>query len=467
MKLKIKKNIKLAIASSLFLLLTTVSCVAQDSIVIQGKLVNNSRFAKVVVKKFGIGSFDIAVAPLTNGTFRITAPADLEPGVYRLAYSQNSMSEYVDVILNGTEKEITFSLDVAQEPTERRPIFTQSAENQIWYAYQSRQAVQLQKISALQSAVALYPNTKDKIIQQLHEAIAQEQKGYQRIFTAFVTENQGTLAAAMVAGKPTYFADPSQDWRLQDYYRRQHYWDGIDCTDPKLINTPLYTEHILDYLGYYMNPEMKFDEEEMNAGFKKSVDTIMTHFGGNEDTKVFALKYVQLGFKELGNEEVLQYIDQTYQELASQCSDDTDKEAFDKRMAGYAAMKPGVAAPDIHLGGTSTLYDIAAENVLVVFWASWCPHCMEEIPKLNAWAKEHPNTKVVAISLDEDKTAYDTAIEQLPNLMHSTDLKKWEGQAVQDYYVYGTPTFIMLDKDKKIVGKYASFNELMNNPDAE
>jgi len=35
---------------------------AQDSIVIQGNLHNNSHFAKVIVNKFGVGSFAIAAA---------------------------------------------------------------------------------------------------------------------------------------------------------------------------------------------------------------------------------------------------------------------------------------------------------------------------------------------------------------------------------------------------------------------
>ncbi len=463
MRIKIKKNIKIVIASSLFLLLTTGSCKAQDSIVLQGQLVNNTRFAKVVVKKFGVGSFDIAVAPITNGKFRITAPAELEPGVYRLAYSQSSLSEYVDVILNGTEKEISFSLDLAEEIGNRKPVFTQLAENKNWYAYQAQETVQLQKISALQNALAIYPSSTDKIIKQLHKAIAKEQKNHQRSFNAFVEANQGTLAGAMVANKPTYFPNPKDDWRLQDYYRRQHFWDGVDGINPKLINTPLYTEHILNYLRYYMNPDMQFSEEEMNAGFMKSVDTIMNRFGGNEETKKFALQYLQLGFKELGNEEVLQYIDQTYQELASQCSDDTDKQAFDKRMAGYAAMKAGEVAPNIALGSKLSLYDLAAEEVLVVFWASWCPHCIEEMPQLDSWAAAHPNTMVVAISLDEDQAAYEAAARELPNLIHTTDFKKWDGKAVQDYFIYGTPTFILLAKNKKIVGKYSSFWGVKNN----
>ena len=137
-------------------------------------------------------------------------------------------------------------------------------------------------------------------------------------------------------------------------------------------------------------------------------------------------------------------------------------------MAGYAAMKEGNQAPNIifekQINSSSALavglYNIKSEQTLVVFWASWCPHCMEEMPKLNEWAKNNPNTKVIAISLDEDKTAYENAISNFTNLSHYCDFKKWNSKAVKDYYIYGTPTFILLDKDKKIVGKYSSFEQV-------
>ena len=118
-------NTKLKQFTSYLLLLLSAATFAQDSIVIQGELKNNSRFAKVVVNKFGVGSFAIAAFPIQNNKFTITAPTDIEPGVYRLQYSQTA-NEYVDVIINGKEKNITFSLDVLSETEKRKPVFTQS-----------------------------------------------------------------------------------------------------------------------------------------------------------------------------------------------------------------------------------------------------------------------------------------------------------------------------------------------------
>lgn len=432
---------------------------AQDSIRIQGHFKNNTKFAKVVVKKFTIGSFDIAAVPITNEFFKITAPSDLEPGVYRFQYSQANL-DYVDIIIDGKELEIAFEIDC--NAPENLPVFSKSEENINWYSFQKQQAQQLSKIEVLHQMLAQYPTTTDDIFLQTQNAAKREIQNYQAFFQSFIKKDKNKWAGKLAACNTYYFTDPKELPKLQDYYKREHFWDRIDCNNPELINTPIFTEKILDYLRYYMNGAVQYSEEEMNAGFIKSVDTIMKKFSGSEATKQFAIKYLQLGFKEIGNEKVLQYIDQKYQHIIEQCNDNTgEKSEFEKRMAGYQAMKIGSQSPNITFTNNSTLYDIQSELTLVVFWASWCPHCMEELPKINTWAAEHPNTKVVAISLDDDQTAYETVIKEHQNLMHNTDLKRWEGKAVNDYYIYGTPTLVLLDKDKKIVGKYSKFEDLI------
>jgi thiol-disulfide isomerase/thioredoxin len=444
-----------------FLFLTSISF-AQDSIRISGQLLHNTRFAKVVVSKFGVGSYPIAAVPIQEDKFSLSAPGNIEPGVYRFQYSQTA-SEYVDVIINGKEKEIAFSIDLLSE--NKTPQFSKSVENQLWYNYQNQSQVQLQKIEMLNQFAAMYPSGTDKIVAQAKQALLLEKENYTTQKNIFLKNNSTTWAALMEQHKSYYFTNPKDDWRIQNLQKHQHFWDDIRINNAQLINTPLYTELILNYLKYYMNPEMPFEEDQMIEGFKKSVDTIMSKFSGNEETQKFALKYLQLGFKELDKEEVLQYLDQKYQVLAAQCQDDQEKQAFEKRMASYAAMKEGNLAPNIVFESTNykvkSLYEIEATQILVVFWASWCPHCKEELPKVNTWAKEHPETRVVAISLDDDKTSYEQAIQELPNLMHHTDLKKWNGQAVKDYYVYGTPTFVLLDSEKKIIRKTAALDSLL------
>ena len=127
-------------------------------------------------------------------------------------------------------------------------------------------------------------------------------------------------------------------------------------------------------------------------------------------------------------------------------------------------MKIGSQAPEITInanGKTIGLKDIKTTNVILVFWASWCSNCEQQLPELQNYIKDKSNITVVAISLDEDKEKYEEAIKKYPNMQHVCDYKKWEGKNVNDYYIYGSPTFILLDKERKIMGKFSSFNELV------
>lgn len=143
------------------------------------------------------------------------------------------------------------------------------------------------------------------------------------------------------------------------------------------------------------------------------------------------------------------------------CTLETD---LARQLETYRAMRVGNTAADIVFNGErrikgvqsdalpKKLSDIKADYTLVVFAASWCPTCNEELPNL---IKHYPKWKaagveVVLISLDDNKADFDAFAASTPFLSFS-DLKKWQGQAVHDYYVFGTPTLFLLDAQRKIV----------------
>ena len=432
---------------------------AQDSIIISGQLIGNDKYAVVDLMKFEVGQVIIAKTTIEEDKFRLALPKDIAKGVYRLQYSQTEPARHVDVIVAG-EARIDFVLNLNNPAA--LPEFTASAQNKAWYAYLSTASALLQKITTLSSFISQYPGKQDEVMKQTALAFATEKKALANAFDSFTKQYKNTYAGKMVQNRPYWFPNPNDEPRLQAFYYKEQYWKNIHTTDTTLLNTPLYNEHILRYLQYYMNAQM--DIEEQTAGFKKSVDTIMQRFSGNERIQKFALDYLTLGFKEIGQEEVLQYLDETYR-TAAQCESDQEKEEFAKRMVAYEAMKPGQLAPEIEFanldGSTLGLKDIEADTLIVAFWASWCPHCMEAMPRLNAEMGKHSNKKVLAVSLDEDPTAYRQAAGKLNNLLHLCDYGKWNSKPVADYHVMATPTFFVLDKERKIVGKYDSVEQLL------
>lgn len=456
-----------------YLLLSTFICAAQDSITISGAFQNNTRYAQVVVQKFDVGSFAIAATPIDkeSGKFSINIPADdLMPGVYRLQYSQSSQ-EYVDVILNGNEPQISFTIDAFSEA--KQPVFTHSKENKLWYSYKKEAAEIRFKIDLLLQLLGNYPSVEGEIYTQntkFYETLIKEFSSKQK---DFIATHPDTWACEMVANEPVYFPNPRDPLRLQMFYQRQNFWEAINTQNPELINTPLYTSLILQYLQYYMNPDMQFSEEEVTKGFQKSTDTIMTRFGGNQKTQEFAYKYLSLGFKEIGQKEVLQYLEENYTQVAQQCLDDQEKDALEQRLAAYEAMKVGSQAPDITFtqytylpeGVTAKkLSDVKSDKYLIVFAAGWCPHCTTELPKV---AEAYPDLKakgieVVLVSLDENANDFAKFAAPFP-FISTTDLQKWDGQAVEDYQVYATPSYFMIDKNLKLVGKFSSLDGVLRD----
>lgn len=64
---------------------------------------------------------------------------------------------------------------------------------------------------------------------------------------------------------------------------------------------------------------------------------------------------------------------------------------------------------DMQITGASHLSDLHGKVVVLNFWASWCPPCLEETASLNT-LQQAIGTKggvVLGISVDEDKEAYE------------------------------------------------------------
>lgn len=57
-------------------------------------------------------------------------------------------------------------------------------------------------------------------------------------------------------------------------------------------------------------------------------------------------------------------------------------------------------------GRTWRMSDWRGQKVLVNFWATWCPPCVEELPMLDAFWQEHAakNHQVLALALDKPES---------------------------------------------------------------
>jgi thiol-disulfide isomerase/thioredoxin len=144
-----------------------------------------------------------------------------------------------------------------------------------------------------------------------------------------------------------------------------------------------------------------------------------------------------------------------------------------KQLESYRAMKKGNIAPDIIFSGDNyapgdgqnnapnKLSDLKNNYTVVVFGASWCQKCTEELPEI---AKQYSKWKaqgveVVFVSLDENKEMFKNFTSIFP-FISFCDYQKWNSTAVKDYYVFGTPTMYLLDHKRKILLRPNSVSQM-------
>jgi thiol-disulfide isomerase/thioredoxin len=113
----------------------------------------------------------------------------------------------------------------------------------------------------------------------------------------------------------------------------------------------------------------------------------------------------------------------------------------------------------VYDGGQFDWSKYLGKVVLIDFWATWCPHCVEEIPDVKQiYEKYHDQGfDVVGISLDDDKKALAEFLDKKPlpwvTLFSDEPAKQgWEGAAMtKAFAIEELPTMIMIDRTGKIV----------------
>jgi len=145
------------------------------------------------------------------------------------------------------------------------------------------------------------------------------------------------------------------------------------------------------------------------------------------------------------------------------------------RFEAYRKMKIGNKAPDIIFGPGIDIPDNETEQdnqveslsqlpnkyILLIFTASWCPNCQQELPKLSAMypkLKEN-DVEFVCIWLDKDTLDYKGYAKALPWINYC-DYQEWNSKPVTDYHVFATPTMYLLGENLVIKSKVINAGHL-------
>lgn len=121
------------------------------------------------------------------------------------------------------------------------------------------------------------------------------------------------------------------------------------------------------------------------------------------------------------------------------------------------APAPPLALTDLE-GRHHDLNDYRGEVLLLSFWASWCPPCVEELPSLNRLQADYADRglRVLSIDVGEPREAVEAFLEKIP--VDFPVLHDIQGETVGTWKIYAYPTNYLVDHEGRL--RYGHFGAL-------
>ncbi|NOT49984.1 MAG: DUF5106 domain-containing protein [Chitinophagaceae bacterium] len=392
----------------------------------------------------------------------------LQGGIYLIGYP--GKAGFFEFLVDKQQK---FSV-IADTATIRSGIkFVGSPDNVLFVGYQQHMNTTGQKVVALQEQLKKATNKKDSAalteqLTKLNKEVNDYREGLiKKNPTSFLSTLLITMREPILTGR---LKEPGNKEDSTDAYTfyKQHYWDGVNFWDGRLAYTTLFEDKIDKYFEQLVVPHQD--------SVIKELDKMLGPASINEEmTRFLLVKFVNryLNQKYMWEDAVFVHLFEKYfaQKKYSWLNDRGYKTITDRAYSLMANLL-GSPASDIELPDPSekitTLYELKSDYTIVVFWDPTCGHCKEVLPKLDSFytAKwKAAGLKIFAVGKETDGKKKDWLdfIQQhkLQDWTHVYNSKSDDKARIeanipgysQLYDVQTFPTLYLLDKDKRIIAK--------------
>ncbi len=396
-----------------------------------------------------------------NGTFYFHFDDFRSDGMYRIDLAKSGKDGEQQKFIEFIWAHESFEIYAQYDALSHTVSFTGSEENRILGRFRDYEERYEARMSMLFPVIDRYPE-QDKFFGEAVEQFVAIQEERNAFIDSLAEENAGSFAARIVETYRSVIVPPEIRGGDRIRFLQEHYFELAPIDDPALLNAPIYSRKIIDYLMLYRNGNYSFSDQE--DAFTEAVDMIMANVSGDPELRSFVVEYLLEGFESFGMERIQTYIVDTY--VDETCETDVVELAVE-RVKGYRKMEEGQVTKDILIRSAGNemirLSEVDADYTLLVFWASYCEHCQEMIPELQEWYKEErpEGVEVFAVSIDSVKTDWVRYLEShnLP-WINAHEPMGWEGQSAEDYNIYGTPTMFLLDRNRTIIARPFNLREL-------
>jgi len=379
----------------------------------------------------------VADTAVKNGEFSFKIPENSAPGTYRLVYAVPQEEFFIDVIYNGKENiELTFN---ATEGIS----FISSEENKLFNSY-------FKKIYDLEKQFARYYTNQNTEINE-YQSIAREMNHIQKMYEE---KTAGMMVHNFVKTNHPYI--PSNYESVFQYVKNKKdtYFEALELNNTVLQASGFLTDKLTNYV-FTALPLDTMTKDETESAQIENVDTVSTRI---QDLDA---KYKLHLFHTLWAQATASSFDHTsdyiYDSYLKKLLANGDNQEIGQQIEVHNRLRIGATAPNIEWGENETRNDLrnleGADKYLIVFWSSTCSHCLRELPALHKKLKNNDSIRVIAVGLEDDNLTWKAESSRMPHFEHVIALGKWESEYADLYAIDQTPTYFILDKDKKIRAK--------------
>ena len=377
------------------------------------------------------------------------------------------------------DKQQTFSIQADSAGLPASVKFINSPENTLFQSYTKFAAVNGKAASGYMTALGAATNKADS--SAATEKLRNLNEGMMHYRDSLIQKNPSSMLAALFKALkepvvPTATKQPGGKYDSLYAYNffKGHYWDGISFTDERLLRTPIFEPRLDKYYKTLVVPDPD--------SIKREVDIMLTKSAPNKEMYKYLLTYFVQQYinpQYMGQDAVFVHLFEKYINNNPEVDWFTDKYKKYITDRAYSLMANLIGAPAQNLELVDTankpraLYDITAPYIVICFWDATCSHCKEVVPRLDSmfqhkWKQQ--GIVLYGVMVDGGKEAW-------TNYIRDNNLKDWihvyETTAQRDagyaagkanyrqlYDVYQTPILYLLDKDKRIIAKKLTYDQI-------
>ncbi len=409
----------------------------------------------------------------SEGVFKGTKK--LPGGIYLVGYPNKT--GFFEILV---DKQQRFTV-IADTATIRNGLqFVNSPDNIMFTHYQQYMAGKGKEITTKQQQYKLAKTKADST--NLTNELVRLDKTVSDYRNNLIVKNPGTILSALLVtmrepqltGRLKTPANKTDSLDAYNFYKA-HYWDGVNFWDGRLAYTTFFEEKLDKYFAQLVVPDpdsIIFELDRMLG--PASINEEMTRFLLVKFTNRYLVQ------KYMWEDAILVHLFEKYfAQKEYPWLNAQGRKIITDRAYSLMANIMGTPASDIELpdstGTTRQLYSDSSAYTLVAFWDPSCGHCKEVLPKLDSFYRAKWNAaglRIYAVAKETDATKKDwlnfISDHKLTGWTHvyyskADDKARTDANIpgyAQLYDVQTYPTLYLLDKDKRIIAKKLTYEQI-------